>query len=153
MTRRHRQHGAALLVSLIMLVILTLFVVSSINMSSVNLKIVGNEQAQKAMEAAAQQAIERTITQTDFASPPDPTVATSVSINPSTVNAASVSVQVAECDGSTAVSGFTMVAGALPGGGPQMTHWDIKATVQDANTGANVEVHQGVKVQLPATCN
>ena len=43
---KSRQRGATLLVTLIMLVVLTLFAVTAFNLSSVNLKIVGNFQAQ-----------------------------------------------------------------------------------------------------------
>ncbi len=56
-----RQRGATLLISLIMLVILTLFALAGFNLSSVNLKIAGNFQNQKFMEAVALQAIERVI--------------------------------------------------------------------------------------------
>jgi len=41
--RKHQQ-GATLLVSLIILVVITMFAVTGINLSSVNLRIVGNAQ-------------------------------------------------------------------------------------------------------------
>jgi len=56
MTRRQR--GATLLVTLIMLVVLTLFALTGFNLSSVNLKIIGNFQQQKSTEAVVQQALE-----------------------------------------------------------------------------------------------
>jgi Tfp pilus assembly protein PilX len=56
-----RQRGATLLVALIMLVMLTLFALSAIRTGNVGLKIVGNQQTQKSMEAAAQEAIEQVV--------------------------------------------------------------------------------------------
>ena len=54
-----RQSGATLIVALIMLIMMTVLAVSAINLSTINLKIVGNMQSQKAMDAAAQDAIEQ----------------------------------------------------------------------------------------------
>ena len=54
-----RQRGATLLISLIMLVVLTLFAVTAIRTGNIGFKIVGNQQAQKLMEAAAAQAVEQ----------------------------------------------------------------------------------------------
>jgi len=50
------QTGATLLVALIFLVMMTMFAVTAINMSTVNLRIVGNTQISKALDAAAQAA-------------------------------------------------------------------------------------------------
>ena len=44
-TAPRAQRGATLLVALIMLVVLSLFVVSSMNTASTNLRVVGNMQA------------------------------------------------------------------------------------------------------------
>jgi hypothetical protein len=54
-----RQKGVTLFVTLIMLVVLTLFALSAFNLSSVNLKIVGNYQQQKESEALVSQTLER----------------------------------------------------------------------------------------------
>ena len=58
---RGRQRGTTLLVSLIMLVVLTLFAISAIRTGNVGFRIVGNQQTQKLMEAAAQQAMEQVV--------------------------------------------------------------------------------------------
>ena len=65
MQNRQQQHGATLFVALIFLLIMTLFAISSINMSSVNLLIIGNMQAIKVMDAAAQDAIETKMNDSD----------------------------------------------------------------------------------------
>ena len=63
------QRGAALFISLVMLVVITLFVLSAINMSTVNLRVTANSQARSEGIAAAQQAIEQVISK-DFTSNP-----------------------------------------------------------------------------------
>ena len=52
-----KQKGATLMMTLIMLVLLMLFVVSAINWSSINMRIVGNMQAQNEARIAAEMAI------------------------------------------------------------------------------------------------
>ena len=56
-----RQRGAVLIVSLIMLVILTLFVLSAVSLTSGTLKVVGNMQNQMVVESDAQAAIEQVL--------------------------------------------------------------------------------------------
>jgi len=63
------QAGATLLISMIFLMVITLIVVSSIKAVNVNTKLVGNMQIQKEAAAAAQHAIENTIS-ADFTSLP-----------------------------------------------------------------------------------
>src|SRR5690349_9013522 len=53
-----RQSGSALIVSLIMLTLLTLFVLSAINSGTINLRIAANTQARDEARAAAQKGIE-----------------------------------------------------------------------------------------------
>jgi Tfp pilus assembly protein PilX len=64
------QQGATLLVGLIMLVVLSLFLVSSLNTSSTNLKVVGNMQTKTEALAAAQETIETVISTPTFISNP-----------------------------------------------------------------------------------
>src|SRR5207302_2415351 len=68
------QRGAALFVSLIMLVLITLFVLAAINMSTVNLRITANSQARSEAIAAAQQAIEQVASRNFTANPQAATV-------------------------------------------------------------------------------
>lgn len=56
-----KQTGATLIVALMFLLIMTLFAVSSINMSTINLRIIGNMQATKTLDATAQDLIEQLI--------------------------------------------------------------------------------------------
>jgi Tfp pilus assembly protein PilX len=56
-----RQGGAALVIGLIMLILLTLMVVSAINSGLIGLRIAGNVQSEDEARAVAQQAIEKHI--------------------------------------------------------------------------------------------
>ena len=79
-----KQTGATLIVALMFLLMMTLFAVSSINMSTINLKIIGNMQATKALDATAKDLIEQLIGTADtFVDNPTNTV-TITEYNPAT---------------------------------------------------------------------
>jgi hypothetical protein len=63
---RARQSGATLLVTLIMLIMLTLFAISAMNTSLMNLRMAGNMQARTEAFDATQRAIETAISTTRF---------------------------------------------------------------------------------------
>ena len=65
-----RQRGTTLVIALIMLVLLTLFAVSSMNTATTNLRVVGNMQTKNEALNAAQQAIEKTISTAQFIADP-----------------------------------------------------------------------------------
>ena len=56
--KHHREKGAVLVISLLMLIVLTLLAVSAINTGTINLRVAGNMQAQTRVELATRQAIE-----------------------------------------------------------------------------------------------
>ncbi len=148
----HRQQGSTLLVSLIFLVVITLFGVSAINTSSLNLRIAANSQFQTQAEAAAQLGIEKAIgSLTTFTAPSVQTITLDVNKDGSTDYTATVSA--ATCLSSKAASGYSAEYCAT-GACPNDTNWELVSTVNDAATGAKVTVRQGVKVRLPssATC-
>ena len=137
MSRRHHQRGAVLITSLIMLVVLTLFVVSSINLSSADLRIVGNRQSKMAMSHSAQQAIEQVINGiAGFDAPAPQTI---------TVNGVPVSVTAPACLGASPAAGYTAVSNITV----YDTHWSLTATATDPVTGATATVTQGVRIRLP----
>jgi Tfp pilus assembly protein PilX len=162
-TRPGRQEGATLLVALIMLVLLTLFAVSAIRTGNIGLKIVGNQQSQKLMEAAAQEAIEQVLSNLgnfDPATVVSPTlnVAQRICVNgsppvittsPSTTNCTSgtaVDVSPARCISSTRSQYDSLTQ-------PMATFdnvWEFTATVTDSLTGAKAVYHQGVKMRMLA---
>jgi Tfp pilus assembly protein PilX len=175
MPLRYTQRGATLVIGMIMLVLVTLFVLAAINMSTTNLRVMGNEQARNQAIAAAQRAVEQ-VASVDFTKNP-PTTATpttvSVDVNAdttadytATVTAAclnSVPVKVTELDpddvvndGPCYLSTASSTSGmpAATGSGDSLcsaTQWDVSATVSDATantTGVAVILHQGVSKRI-----
>lgn len=166
MTRRFpRQQGATLLVVLIMLVMVTLFVVSMIQLSGTNASVVGNMQAQRMVETEAAQAIEIATNKFDFFSdvinnqnawagnkesltltelwsayPPTGASGTTPAMQ------STITVARPQCIFSTTATGYS----ALSNVSPQDTAWDIQVNAVDSVTGAVTEIHQGVRMRLPA---
>jgi type II secretory pathway pseudopilin PulG len=58
-----RQRGATLIVTLVMLVLLTLFAVSAVTLSASSSKVVGNMQAKKTTDALAQRVVDQVISE------------------------------------------------------------------------------------------
>jgi len=66
----HREGGATLLISLIMLIMLTLFAVSAMNTGTINLKMVGNMQIRSEALDASQSTIESVLSTVQFINTP-----------------------------------------------------------------------------------
>lgn len=167
---KHRQNGATLITALVMLVVLTLLVLSAIRSSTTDLRIVGNMQIQQEAIAAAQQGTEVILSSNFTANP----VASSVAVNINNANyTASVSVPVCkgsrallnsdpglptEClsSGSAQNTGIIYASGAQTGGTSwcYSQQWEVQTNVNDPNTGAATEIHQGVSLYVPVgtTC-
>lgn len=159
--RPGRQSGMTLLVSLIMLVVLTLFAITAIRTGNIGFKIVGNQQAQKLMEAAAQQAIEQSISNLgnfDPVSviPPGATAAQRVCVN-ATFGDPLVAIPPATCASGTQVDVMPVRCISTKRSQfdsltqPTATYdnlWEIVATVTDTLTGAKATYHQGVKIRM-----
>ncbi|MBI2312008.1 MAG: hypothetical protein HYU77_05840 [Betaproteobacteria bacterium] len=146
-----RQTGATLLITLIMLVVLTLFVLSALNISGLNLRIAGNMQMRSEAQAAAQAAIESVLSSvTGFTAG----TATTQTVTVAGKNY-SVSLDAPACLSIKAAPGYSALfqIGGVSSA-PQDTTWDVRAEVSDTTTGAKVVVHQGVRIRLPAgaTC-
>jgi type IV pilus assembly protein PilX len=139
---KSRQRGATLLVSLIMLVVLTLFAVAGFNLSSVNLKIAGNFQNQRFVEASVLQALEQVISDSaTFTAPAAQTLA---------VNGINVATTAATCYHSTTASGYEI---NLPAATPEDNTWEVRGSATDALTGAQAAMTQGIRVRmLPGNC-
>ena len=69
-TDLRRQSGATLIVTLVMLIMLTLFAISAMNTSTTNLQVVGNMQVRHEGLRATQEAIEATLSTTQFKETP-----------------------------------------------------------------------------------
>lgn len=146
MITKNRQRGATLMVGLVMLVVLTLLVVSAMRSSTVNLRIAGNMQAKAEAAAAAQQAVEQVVSSSAiFYTPAGQTITVDIDNDGDTDY--TVQIEAPTCLKMTAASGYSALFAASA---PQDSNWDVKSTVTDTRTGAQVVLHQGIKVRLAA---
>ncbi|MDM9653338.1 hypothetical protein QU755_18195 [Pseudomonas wenzhouensis] len=154
---RRRQQGAALIVGLIMLLLLTLMVGSAFTLSGTNLKSVGNMQLRAEAIAAANTAIEQkigsnlkvaqTVESFDIDIDHDGNIDYVVTVTPSCLSDSQASYASASglsgeetkdysgAGAPTASTGFNVIL-------------DLKADVVDAASGAAVTVRTGVRVLL-----
>lgn len=156
-TSPYAQRGATLVMGLILLALLMLSVSVSFQLSTNNLKSVGNMQFRSEAAAAADAAVEKLIsTDAIFLAP----VLTTV---PADSHGVTVSIAAPVCIKSVAVDA-NISADATPNiyqegvtptaaSGYVETNWDIAATASSGATGAKVENHQGIKIILPADPN
>ena len=164
------QRGATLVIGMIMLVLVTLFVLAAMNMSTLNLRIMGNEQVRNESIAAAQQAIEQVVS-TDFSTNPL-AVTVPVDVNGDGTSDYSVAVAAPTClnnvpikvsalrpfnpdgtinqnDFQCTIGGPSRSPGVAGAGGTgnsicSNSQWEVNATVTDATSGTSIKVHQGV---------
>lgn len=140
----NQQRGATLLVSLIMLVVLTLFVISAINLTSVNLRIAGNMQIQKEIEAAAQIGIEKIITV--------PLTSNTTTVTPVLVYINNDKTTYYTANVSKTCIGTNISKDTDPTLLIYDSTWDVKSAVSDSRTGANTVIHQGVAAVAGGAC-
>ena len=172
-TGQPNQRGSTLLVALVMLVLLTLMAISAINSTTSSIQLVGNAQYREEANAAAQQAIENVISSNFTANPTAAATAASTAV---AFGAASYNVTVATpiCTSSVAITNselnrnvaadkfcfngtgsgqvIFLADGTVTSTDPSWCRkqkWDISAIVDDANTGANTTLHQGVFTKVP----
>ena len=145
---KEAQRGMTLVVGLIMLLVITLFVVSAIRLSTANLRTVGNMQARNEAAAASQRAIEEMVSSTAaFTAPATivPTAPVTVTVNKTDY---SVKRETPVCVRTEPVTGNSYDNSGLA---LQDTYWDLEATAANAKSGASVTTHQGVRVRLSAS--
>ena len=142
------QTGSTLLVALIMLVLLTLIALSAIKSTTSGLQVVGNAQFREEAKAAAQQAIEKVISDGNFKdTPPAPQ---NIDVNQDGTTDFTVTFSPAPSCLSFKPAdpndvGFPTICASSIGAVCYWTVWDIRAVVSDPQTGASVVLHQGVK--------
>jgi Tfp pilus assembly protein PilX len=133
------QQGAVLLMTMILLLMMTLFAVSSANISNLGLKIVANIQQQKGVEDSAMAAIEQVIsTSTAFnLTPAAQTIA---------VGGNNVTISAPVCLYSRTATGYSATWGLAP----EENTWEVVASATDANSGSTVTIHQGIQIRMLA---
>lgn len=152
---RRSERGAALVVSLIMLVLITLLVITALNLGSANFRAVSNTQFRDEAVAAANAAIQSRLSTDDFATaPPLIPVPSEVDINndgetdyTALVTVSCISASVAE----TADPSSASLPPAMSLASTWNTVWDIAARVTDPVSGASVVVHAGTRALLSQT--
>jgi len=166
---RSAQRGVTLFVALVMLVMVTLLAVSSFRVSNTNLKVIASMQGRGESAAAAQWAIEKTLSSSLFAS--DPTGVAAVPINvdlsgdgsyeyvvnlsppptclksrptdPTTLDISNPADRA--CFGSALVGQVTTAASCAD------TIWEVTAATKDNVTSASTLVRQGVSMRVSVT--
>ncbi len=145
-THHKRQHGAVLVVSLMIMVILMLLATSSINMSTVNLRIVDNMRTQIENDTAVHYAMDEVRSSLQpFGGVANADPATPLTIN---VNGRDVVITSRRCVRAQIVQGNELTI--TPGSSSQEdTYWEYTGTYTDPQTNAPSIQHQGMTVVIP----
>jgi hypothetical protein len=174
--QKAHQRGISLLTTLIFLVLLTLLGISAFNSSTTNVRIVGNTQVRQEAFAAAQQAVEQTISSSAFAVTPDAVAASPVLVDidgdgvtdytaqltpqpncyrATTIKTSDLNPALASdlsCMGSGTVqnSGLDTADAAQFAGNSLCanTEWNVRAQVVHTPTATKVAVNQGVALRV-----
>lgn len=169
------ERGAALFMVLVILIAMAWFALSGFRISGQHLQIVGNNQVRVQNLAAAQRAIEQTISSSVFST--NPPAVTNVPIltgSGSSEFTAMITpapkcfrvraIKTAELDVTLASDRQCLVSsggggtyierpGAAPPGGNSLcsnSEWNVTAVATDDNSGASVAVNQGVGIRVAA---
>jgi Tfp pilus assembly protein PilX len=178
MTRRS-QRGSTLVVTLLFLILMSMFAISGFNTSSANLRVVGNMQARQESTAAAQAGVENTISSIAFTTNSEAVAATPFPVDINGDGSTDYRVRMvpkpncfrvrpiksAQLETSKAADLACMRSGVVQNSGLEspdaasssgnsmcsQTEWNIRAEVADTRTGAKVAVNQGVAVRVLET--
>jgi hypothetical protein len=145
-TLQRRQSGTTLLISLIFLVILTLFAVSGMNTGIINLRTANNAQMMVEAEYAAQQQIEQVLSSVTGFMTVAAATTTNVDVNGDSVTDFVVTTQPVKCLSIVPAPGYSYEFAASA---PKDTVWEVTANASDSVFGATVTLRQGVKIRLP----
>ena len=177
--RSSMQPGFALLIVLVMLLLVAWFAVSAFSLSGQHLQIVGNAQIREQATAAAQRAIEQTISSNLFTQDPAAVAAAPIAtdldgdgtpdltatltpqpkcirirpIKTSELNVADPKDRVCLQSSGAGGSMFVDTAGAPVASGDSMcsnSEWNVAAAVTDAASSSSVTVNQGVAIRVAA---
>jgi Tfp pilus assembly protein PilX len=146
-----RERGAALVVGLIMLVLITLMLITALNLGTTNFRAMTNMQFRSEAVAAANAAIEQVISSPFTAAPAAESI--DVDIDNDAATDYVVNVAVPQCIYAAPAFAAAPSSLSLPAtmtvSSTWNTVWDIDASAADtANTGTAVRVRAGVRVLL-----
>lgn len=143
-----RQDGATLIVGLIMLLLFTLMISSAFMMSSTNLKAVGNMQSRSEAIAAADMAINLTLS-TPFASDPA-AEQVEVDLNDDGTIDYTANIDEPQCIQASLADATAPSSVTLPtlSNTTWNTVWEVRSSVNDPVSGTSAVVRSGVRVLL-----
>ena len=155
--RRPRERGAALIIALIMLTLITVMTTSAFTLSNVNARSVGNMQSRSEAVAAANQAIERVLASPFTETPSAETIDVDIDNDgngdyqvvfnpPACMSGAQIAASSVPPSSLSLGSAFTVAASNY-----YQTVWDLDANVTHLASGTTVRVRQGVRVLLSQT--
>lgn len=134
---RRRQQGMVLVVALLLLSVMTLLVLSSINISTINLRILDNMRAKQEAEALTQVAINRFVgDESNFDPPTDATY---------TLDGSTVTISTPQCVATRPADGYS----AKWDLSPEDVTWEFEAKI-DYTGSADTTISQGVEIRMPA---
>lgn len=162
----YKQRGATLMVSLVILVMLTLFAISMINSSSLGLRIVSNFQAQKVMEQGANEELENFISLSSNFNMSTPPAQVNVCVNGAEGTAGlggsctggyRVIIDPPPCLRGSPATGYSKKIGELA---PDDVDWEVTASVVDPSVDpadpndiiskTHMRITEGVRVRMLA---
>jgi Tfp pilus assembly protein PilX len=163
-SNRTHQTGSTLLVTLVMLIVLTLFAIAMITASGLSLKIVGNFQQRKIMESGAMQEIDKFISNAgNFSIDPAVVVAVPAAACVNGLDSACTegyhvlisaptdSTVSSTCIKSTIAPGESSLKGAFV---KYNNDWEVAARVVDPTDHSKqyMKIVQGVRIKMLAEC-
>ena len=179
MKAKKYQQGVTLTVTMIFLILISLFAVTAFKNSTGNLRIVGNMQSRQESVAVAQKALEQTISSAYFTTNPADVAATPVlvdvdgdgtidyraTLNPQPHCYRTKAIKSSELNPTLAADLACMKSGTVQQGGLDTpdaaadagnsmcanSEWNIGAQVIDVRSGTKVLVNQGVAVRVLET--
>lgn len=141
-----KQRGSTLLIALVMLVLLTLIALSSMNATTTSIQVVGNAQFREEANAAAQQAVEGVISNSNFKDTPPPAQTINIGGSNYTVTFDPPPRCVSYQPVQAGQAGVPNICFGSIGDICFWTVWDVTAVAVDASgSGATSTVHQGVR--------
>jgi len=171
--QRSKQQGLTLIIVLIVLVLITLVSITSFKLSSSNLQVVDNMQRRNQTNAAAEAAIENTISQSAFITMPNVAVTTYASVGGSSANDIQVivtptcvqiqpilnaSLNLLNPNDAGCVLGVGLQNGVVGANSPNSmcanSVWNVQAIATDLSTNSTSTINRGIAVRVPitATC-
>lgn len=141
------QSGVVLIITMVLLIMITLFAVTAIRSSTTELQIAGNAQLRKELAAAAQEGVEMRInSMTDFN---NLIAGVPVGVATYSLQGGRYAVDVSEpaCIKAVPEPGTSLVNAGVAAS--EFTYWQLVSSVTDTNSGATVRSSQGVKMRMP----